>query len=210
MPLLNTGTKSILFGAHCFFIHPFEVAIAWTKLYGFPWDIRLWVAFFVHDLGYWGLEKMDDEKGERHPLWGAKLMGWLFDYWNNTGRFTTVDGVKSLDYWFVFTLYHSRFFARRNGECISPLCVADKLAPFVIPKWFYLLRVKLSGELDEYIDQPHGIYIGGKYDKKTTIDLWYNEFRRYMLKWIEVNRTPGYPYFHYERLPHKDKESKQS
>lgn len=54
---MKTGTKSVLFGAHCFFIHPLFVALAWWKLFGFPWDPRLWVAFFVHDLGYWGCEK---------------------------------------------------------------------------------------------------------------------------------------------------------
>lgn len=54
MKPLPVGTKSVLFGAHCFLIHPLFVAAAWTKLYGFPRDIRLWAAFFVHDLGYWG------------------------------------------------------------------------------------------------------------------------------------------------------------
>jgi hypothetical protein len=51
---MKVGTKSVLFGAHCFLIHPFFVAAAWIKLYGFPWDPRLWIAFFVHDLGYFG------------------------------------------------------------------------------------------------------------------------------------------------------------
>ena len=48
---MKVGTKSVLFGAHAFWLHPFFVAVAWTRLYGFPWDPRLWVAFFVHDLG---------------------------------------------------------------------------------------------------------------------------------------------------------------
>ena len=50
MIVMKIGTKSVLFGAHCFFLHPFFVAVAWWKLYGFPVDPRLWVAFFVHDL----------------------------------------------------------------------------------------------------------------------------------------------------------------
>jgi hypothetical protein len=76
---MKTGTKSVLFGAHCFFIHPWFVAWAWCRLYGFPLDPRLWVAFFTHDLGYWGKALMDDEDGETHPLLGAWIMGRLFD-----------------------------------------------------------------------------------------------------------------------------------
>ena len=76
---MKVGTKSVLFGYHCFFIHPFFVALAWWKLYGFPWDIRLWVAFFVHDIGYWGKPNMDGPEGETHPIFGARIMERLFD-----------------------------------------------------------------------------------------------------------------------------------
>ncbi len=75
------GTRSVLFGAHCFFIHPWFVAAAWTRLYGFPTDFRLWVAFVLHDLGYlfqW-CPNIDGEEGERHPQWAAKVMHFLFD-----------------------------------------------------------------------------------------------------------------------------------
>ena len=51
---MKIGTRSVLFGAHAFWLHPWFVAAAWWKLYGFPWDPRLWVAFFLHDLGYFG------------------------------------------------------------------------------------------------------------------------------------------------------------
>src|SRR5450759_2462608 len=50
---MRVGTKSVLFGAHCFFIHPIFVAVGWSILFRFPWDLRLWAAFFLHDLGYW-------------------------------------------------------------------------------------------------------------------------------------------------------------
>ena len=76
---MRVGTKSVLFGAHAFWLHPWLVALAWTRLYGFPWDPRLWVAFFVHDLGYWGKPNMDGRPGESHPFWAARLMGRLFD-----------------------------------------------------------------------------------------------------------------------------------
>jgi hypothetical protein len=75
---MKIGTKSVLFGAHQFAIHPWFVALAWWKLYGFPWDPRLWVAFFVHDLGYIGKPNMDGPEGEAHPEFGAAAMS-LFD-----------------------------------------------------------------------------------------------------------------------------------
>jgi hypothetical protein len=50
---MKIGTRSLLFGAHQFLLHPLCVAIAWTMLYGFPTDPRLWMAFLIHDAGYY-------------------------------------------------------------------------------------------------------------------------------------------------------------
>jgi hypothetical protein len=75
---MTIGTKSILYGAHCFLIHPFIVARAWWRLYGFPWHPLLWLSFFVHDLGYIGKPNMDGPEGKRHPFLGADIMS-LFD-----------------------------------------------------------------------------------------------------------------------------------
>lgn len=72
--MIKVGTKSVLYGVHCFFIHPFVVAVAWIKLFGWPLDHRIWIAFFVHDLGYWGKPNMDGKEGETHPELGAKIM----------------------------------------------------------------------------------------------------------------------------------------
>lgn len=130
---MKIGTKSILYGAHCFFIHPIFVFIAWWKLYGFPWDPRLWIAFFVHDLGYWGKPNMDGPEGETHPELGARIMG-IFG--------------KS---WADFARYHSKVYAKRNQVNYSRLCVADKLAASLEPVWLYLPRVKWSGEILEYM-----------------------------------------------------------
>ena len=33
---MKIGTKSVLAEALCFFLHPWFVALAWRKLYGFP------------------------------------------------------------------------------------------------------------------------------------------------------------------------------
>ena len=37
---MRVGTKSVLFGVHAVWIHPFFVAWAWWRLFGFPWDFR--------------------------------------------------------------------------------------------------------------------------------------------------------------------------
>ena len=171
--LLSVGTRSVLFGAHCWFLHPWFVAWAWWTLYGasrvqIPYrravdawaespdpavrargaisvaaspprmtsilDPRLWVAFFVHDLGYVGKPNMDGAEGETHAEWGARLMGRLF------GR-----------EWELFTLLHSRYYAKRRGRPFSALCVADKLAIALTPAWLYLPLVRATGEIDEYM-----------------------------------------------------------
>ena len=56
---MTVGTKSVLFGYHAFWLHPFFVAAGWWKLYGTPLDPRLWFAFFLHDVGYVGSPNMD-------------------------------------------------------------------------------------------------------------------------------------------------------
>ena len=40
---MRVGTKSVIFGVHSILVHPFFVAYAWSRLFGFPWDPRLWV-----------------------------------------------------------------------------------------------------------------------------------------------------------------------
>ena len=49
---MTIGTRSVLYGAHCAVLHPWFLAVAWSKLYGFPWDVRLWASFWLHDIGY--------------------------------------------------------------------------------------------------------------------------------------------------------------
>ena len=131
---MNIGTKSILFGVHQFAIHPWFVALAWWRLYGFPFDPRLWVAFFLHDLGYWGKPNMDGPEGETHPIWAAmKMLKWF--------------GPE----WMAFVRYHSRYLAKRDGQPYSRLCVADKLATGTTPRLLFLVLGNLSGEIYEYM-----------------------------------------------------------
>jgi hypothetical protein len=143
--ILPTGTRSILWGVHAFWIHPWFVAAAWTKLYGFPADFRLWIAFFVHDLGYLGKDAMDSAEGETHPKLGAWIM-------------LELCGQE----WHDLCLYHSRFFSKRAGVAPSRLCMADKFVPSLEPWWFYLPRAWASGELWEYLRMAGG-RDGGKH-----------------------------------------------
>jgi hypothetical protein len=132
---MTVGTKSVLFGVHCFLIHPFWVALAWTRLYGFPFDPRLWFAFFLHDIGYVGKPNMDGPEGETHPELGGAIMRRLFG-----------------SSWGDFTQHHSRYYAKLVGAEPSKLCWADKYAFILEPAWFYIPRAKLSGELREYVN----------------------------------------------------------
>lgn len=189
---MKIGTKSILFGAHCFFIHPFFVALAWWKLYGFPRDPRLWLAFFLHDLGYWGKPNIDGPEGELHPEWGARVMTALFDPQASRTRETNANGhTPYLGYWGQFTYYHSRYLCRRFGKHYSPLCVADKLASSLEPWWLYLPRLILTGELQEYMELPQG-HQESKYHRLSrstrSIRDWHRSGSRYLRDWAYEHR----------------------
>jgi hypothetical protein len=150
---VRIGTKSLLFGTHQVFIHPWFVAVAWRRLYGFPLDPRLWVAFFVHDLGYWGKPNMDGPEGERHPELGARIMGEWFDrcHPDNHDCIPYMVDPERETRWYFFALYHSRFLAKQAGKPFSRLCAADKLALAMTWRWLYLLQTNLTGEIHEYM-----------------------------------------------------------
>ena len=71
---MRIGTKSVLYGAHCVVVHPWFLAVAWWKLYGFPWDIRLWGAFGCTTSGTFSKRDMDGLDGETHVELGARIM----------------------------------------------------------------------------------------------------------------------------------------
>lgn len=186
---MRVGTKSVLFGAHCFFLHPWFVAAAWWKLFGFPWDPRLWVAFFVHDLGYIGKPNMDGPEGESHPETGARIMQFLFD----RDRFGIGD--KARYRWYDFCLFHSRFYAKREGQPFSRLCVADKYALCLTPMWLYLPMVRATGEIREYMKLATAMNDGagdGKYASMniSTIDQqsWYADVQNYLRRWVAEHK----------------------
>ena len=158
---MNIGTKSILFGVHQFIWHPLFVAAAWYKLYGFPYDIRLWFAFVMHDWGYWGKPNMDGAEGETHPETGGRLMTKLF-------------GKE----WGDFCLLHSRYYARKLERNMSKLCVADKMAFTLMPFWFYVTIAKLSGEWYEYTGNTSHTPANGRSEHE-----WYDALKAYTIAW---------------------------
>jgi hypothetical protein len=212
---MKIGTKSVLYGAHCFFLHPWFVAAAWWKLYGFPWDPRLWCAFFVHDLGYIGKPNMDGEEGELHPFLGARIMGWLFDarLWDSSWFANTVGRLLDKIFgeappgaiapgttltWYCFSFYHSRFLAKKYGSNPTLLCVADKLALCLTPRWLYLPVVRATGEIREY----RRLAAKGKYASMKTARAsdreWFVAMVAYLRKWVDEHKdgkldtwTPG-------------------
>ena len=182
---MTIGTKSVLFGAHCFFLHPWFVAAAWWKLYGFPWDPRLWVAFVVHDLGYIGKPNMDGKEGETHPLLGARIMGELFD-----------PVTKQADRWYYFALLHSRYYAKSLGLQPSRLCMADKLAIALTPAWLYLPMVRATGEIREYMAHAQHRLVGNAQISSlerarltsTSQRNWYAGVQSYCRRWAYEHR----------------------
>lgn len=170
---MNIGTKSVLYGAHCFLIHPFFVAAAWIKLYGMTFDPRIWIAFFVHDIGYFGKPNMDGAEGETHVELGARIMSIFGKHWAD------------------FSRYHSRFYAKRDGVKYSKLCPADKLAVAMEPMWLYLPRVILTGEIREYMalagkrkydGEPLLKYESMCLETKTRRD-WFKAMTSYLRRW---------------------------
>lgn len=188
---MRIGTKSVLFGAHQFLIHPWFVAAGWWRLYGFPWDLRLWVAFFVHDLGYIGKPNMDGPEGERHPYWGATFMYGWFDGSGLFGFTRTICnrlwGNKGPMYWHDLVLYHSRYLSKQLGEQPSQLCIADKLAIALTPPWIYLPLTRLTGEIHEYMRDALRAHPDMPLDLSSQV-RWYASVRDYCRRWVAEHK----------------------
>jgi len=139
------GTRSLLLGGHQFVIHPVSVAIAWRRIYG-HWPITLpyYVAFLVHDWGYWGCPDMDGPRGKEHPERGAQIMFRLFD-----PHCQEIDSPDAIS-WYEWTGCHSRAWAKLFMRDPSTLAAPDKLATRQIPTLLLALLYALSGEWREY------------------------------------------------------------
>jgi hypothetical protein len=202
---VKIGTRSVLFGAHQFLIHPWFVAEAWRRLFGFPWDPRLWVLFFVHDLGYLGKPNMDGDEGETHPIFGARIMALFDGHWPIRHKFLvnlgvthkalpcweTRRGTVAMGDWALLSLLHSRFLSKQLGLKYSRLCLADKLAICLTPAWLYLPMTKATGELAEYMarsEQKEGSKYEAMVNYASAPRQWYENMRVYVGRWVEAHK----------------------
>jgi hypothetical protein len=168
---LPVGTRSLLYGVHAFWLHPIFVWRAWWRLYGFPWDPRLYLAFLIHDIGYVGCRSMDGWEGKLHPQLGGEIMRRLFG-----------------GAWGDLVSLHSRHYAKLMGREPSRLCGPDKLASALYPMALYLLLANLSGEIHEYTRRENCVVL----EQKTGIQIvnqvsWFRALQSYMLQ--EARRT---------------------
>lgn len=150
---MKVGTKSLLFGAHQFLLHPIFVTLAWKKLYK-KWPNKMERGcVLIHDWGYYSKPNMDGAEGETHPEWAAN---WALQHMDShTDK--VMDGYMCLHKyrnrppWCSLLLFHSRFYAKKFKNKPSKLCWADKLGTAMYPVWLWVLLCKLTGELDEYM-----------------------------------------------------------
>lgn len=176
---MRVGTKSVLFGAHSFVLHPIFVFLAYWLLYGFPWDPRLCLACVAHDLGYFGMDLVEGARSEEHVELGGRIMDRL------CGR-----------RWGDFVRRHSRSWCDQHGQPYSRLCVADKLAFVLTPAWLYLPMVRASGELAEYMAATDGQECDGKFTETERCLLrsgdakfWLQGLKSYTRRWAERHRN---------------------
>ncbi|WP_270619997.1 hypothetical protein [Paenibacillus macerans] len=169
--LFPLGRRSLIFGVHQFFWHPWTVYRAWKSLYGRP-SWREIICIIVHDWGYWNAPNIDGEEGQQHPELGARITGKLL------GR----------EYG-ELVLYHSRHYARLHGQPPSKLCWADKLSILYDPKWFYLFRSKMTGEIKEYRLNGKDVFGLERSDSE-----WFDWLRGEFLKLAATKKADSVPY----------------
>lgn len=153
------GTKSILFGAHQFVLHPAFMFFAWKRQYGwYPTEPPALLMLAVHDLGYWGLDEMDGKEGIYHPLYGAAILDSI--YTNSAPERYQIDGERRR--WADICALHSRSLADILEQKPSKLMAVDKCATAMYPHWLYWLLCSLSGEWREYKERwiESGTYPG--------------------------------------------------
>lgn len=120
------GTVSVLLGCHSP-LHSIMVLIAWCKLYRKP--PKLWQAccIFLHDIGHWGKNYLDNyEEKTHHAELGAKVAGKLF-------------GKKGYD----LIIGHCSY----NGQARSELYEPDKYSWIITPLWWMIMNTWFEPKL---------------------------------------------------------------
>ncbi len=123
---MKQGTVSVLVGCHSP-IHSILVFFAWVKLYNRwprPWQI---VCIFLHDIGHWGTDYLDDyEEKRRHGILGAKVARFLF-------------GQRGYD----LVSGHNPY----NGHPKSELHDPDKYSWVIAPIWWMITNTVFEPKL---------------------------------------------------------------
>ncbi len=176
---MTVGTKSVLYGAHQFAIHPWFVAWSWWKLWGFG---RVYIGYRPGYPGTLRWRYLFGFGGRGGPVFAhlCHPLLWLSFFVHDLGYLGKPDmdgdegerhvelGARILERadwmsrppvraeagigpWAGLCLFHSRFYAKLHGRPFSPLCVADKLAIAETPAWLYLPMVRATGEINEYM-----------------------------------------------------------
>lgn len=172
---IPVGTKSVLWGVHQFIWHPITVLIAWKKVH------RTWpnwwqlLAIIFHDSpGYIGCKEMDGPDGLEHPYAGARWAARIAGILSEEAAFKT----------YFLSLYHSSNFAKLHGAPPSDLYLPDKVSILVEPRWFYMLRARLSGELEEFVTRE-----ALKQNRTFTDSEWLDHYRQAIQEKLNRHHT---------------------
>lgn len=123
---MTQGTVSIFFGCHSPF-HSIQVIRAWIKLYGSIPSWREMICIFLHDIGHFGRNYLDDyEQKKTHWELGAKIAYILFG----------PEGYR-------FVAGH----CTHSGYPKSPLYKADKYSWHIAPRWWLWLNCVFEPKL---------------------------------------------------------------
>jgi hypothetical protein len=168
---MKIGTKSLLFGAHQFLVHPATVFLAAVVMEKRIPNWKECTCIFIHDWGYWGCPNMEGVEGQKHPEYAANLARKYLDVNDDT--------IAPKDTYHNLCLYHSRSYSAHWCTFPSKLCWWDKLCVKFDPWWFYLPRVYLSGEIHEYRKEAEN---AGLITKSMTDREWYEWARERMIR----------------------------
>lgn len=139
---MKQGTKSFLFGAHQFIVHPLFIIIAWCKYYHhFPkfWQL---VCIFIHDIGLIGNDYLIGDNKRGHWKRGAILAQTLFYMLYSYNHLD-----ESLD---LKAFYLVAGHTDESGYSRSKLFIPDKICYLYIPMWWLHWCTFLEGFNGKY------------------------------------------------------------
>ncbi|KKN34695.1 hypothetical protein LCGC14_0791220 [marine sediment metagenome] len=112
---MKQGSWSVLFGCHSWF-HCILVLIAWVRYYRKLPTWREIICIFIHDIGHWGKDYLDDPE-LKHQHWelGALLAERLFG-----------------DKGFKLVAGHDHYSGYPESKLLKP----DKISFAIAPKWW--------------------------------------------------------------------------